>query len=60
MNVPTGIESKTGVRITIPANPYFLTILIINLFRLVNLRAGINLGTEIFKSPYNFTLAIWK
>ena len=56
MKVPTGIESSTGVRITIPAIPNFFTILIIILFRLVNLRAGINFGVVRFKYPCILTL----
>jgi hypothetical protein len=48
IKVPRGIESKTGVRITIPAIPNFFTILIISLLRFVNRFAGINLGIEIF------------
>jgi hypothetical protein len=50
------MESNTGVRITIPAIPNFFTILIIILFRFVNRRAGMNLGTDIFSEVYILTL----
>ncbi len=54
------MESNIGVIITMPAIPNLFTILIIILLRLVNLRAGINLGTLIFRDPYIFVFSKWK
>ena len=54
------MERNTGVRITIPANPNFFTILMIILLRLVNLRAGMNLGIEKFRNLYILVLSKWE
>ena len=50
------MESKIGVRKTIPTNPYFLTDLIINLLRFVNFFAGLYLGISLFRKQYTLVL----